>query len=227
MAKMEKGYGEQRTEDKRKEADDLWIKFERDTNELLEKRGVQYRVVYLPEKDLMPYQHAETTTQLENVVGVIRERMRKREMQLWKNHLDPNDEPMEQITVGEEEAEVLEMALMVYKSALLAMHGKVMRSPAKPILWEDDYDGSTYPACPNCHELAYDIDTVREKGMGTCPFCGQRYTLAAEDKERAEPNPEETLTCPICGQETMVGRRAKSNGHFHGACTNCGARMIE
>lgn len=39
-------------------------------------------------------------------------------------------------------------------------------------------------------------------------------------------HPEETLDCPNCGQHTMTGRRAKSNGHFHGRCTRCGTRVI-
>lgn len=37
------------------ENEKAWIKFERDTNEQLEGKGSQYRVVFLPEKDLMPY----------------------------------------------------------------------------------------------------------------------------------------------------------------------------
>ena len=214
--------------DERKKADDLWIKFERDTNATLEERGAQYRVVFLPEKGLMPYYHAGTTTELENRIDGIRETMRKRKWQLRRNHMNPQDEPMEQITMNEEEADVMALALMVYKAALLAVHGRTMRSPAKTIIWEDDFGvcGTGYPKCPNCHELAYDIDAARD-GEGQCPFCGQRYTLDEEGREKAEPNPEETITCINCGQKTMVGRRAKSNGHFHGTCTNCGCRMIE
>ncbi len=63
--------------------------------------------------------------------------------------------------------------------------------------------------------------------MGRCPFCGQLYELDEEGRKKAEPNQEETLTCPKCKQDTMVGRRAKSNGHFHGRYTNCGCVILE
>ena len=32
--------------------------------------------------------------------------------------------------------------------------------------------------------------------------------------------------CPACGG-TMEGVRSKYNGHFHGTCRDCGARIIE
>lgn len=53
-----------------------------------------------------------------------------------------------------------------------------------------------------------------------------------EPPEEMSPNqdgasPElERMDCPVCGLETMVGTRA-SNGHFHGRCEACGAKMHE
>lgn len=41
--------------------------------------------------------------------------------------------------------------------------------------------------------------------------------------------PEEIrLDCPACGGEkTVVGYRSPYNGHFHGVCEECGARIFE
>ena len=49
-----------------------------------------------------------------------------------------------------------------------------------------------------------------------------RVTIKAAQPE------EERMDCPCCGgHDTMVGTRARINGHFHGRCTQCGARMME
>ena len=100
--------------------------------------------------------------------------------------------------------------------------------PVKIIIWEDDFGegGTGYAKCPECHELAYGMMEPDENGIGQCPFCGQHYQYDEEGKEKAEPAPEETILCVNCGKMTMVGRRAKCNGHFHGRCTNCGSSVI-
>lgn len=36
-----------------------------------------------------------------------------------------------------------------------------------PIQWETETFGGRYPACPRCHEPAYN--------WGRCVFCGQRF----------------------------------------------------
>lgn len=102
------------------------------------------------------------------------------------------------------------------------------KDPVKTIIWEDDFHegGTGYAKCPECHELAYGMSDPDENGIGQCPFCGQHYQYDEEGKKKAEPNPEETLDCPQCGKHTMVGRRTKCNGHFHGRCTNCGCSVI-
>lgn len=210
------------------ENEKVWIKFERETNEALEERGAQYRVVFLPEKDLMPYYHIEDCTTLENRLEEVKTKWRDRKLQLVKNHINPNTEVADPLILQEDEWDTIGMALLVYKAALMSVHGKRFRAPVKTVIWEDDFGegGVGYAKCPECHELAYGLDEADENGIARCPFCGQRYKLDEEGKKKAEPNPEETLTCPQCHQHTLVGRRAKSNGHFHGTCTNCGCRVI-
>lgn len=206
------------------ENEKAWIKFERETNEQLEEKGSQYRVVFLPEKDLMPYHHAGTCTALEDRIEKILEFFHPYERL-------KRVESMATLELDEEEAQAIAMALTVYKSVLMTVHGKRFRAPVKTVIWEDDFNegGTGYPKCPECHELAYGIERERldENGIGRCPFCGQRYKLDEEGKKKAEPNPVETYDCIMCGKHTMVGRRAKSNGHFHGKCTNCGCIMME
>lgn len=102
-------------------------------------------------------------------------------------------------------------------------------APTETVIWEDDFGegGTGYAKCPKCHELAYGMVNPDENGVGQCPFCGQHYQLDEEGRKKAEPNPEETIVCPNCGKKTLVGGRAKSNGHFHGICTNCGCWIME
>ena len=100
------------------------------------------------------------------------------------------------------------------------------RDPVKLIIWEDDFlEGGTGSAkCPECRELVYGLN---EDGTGQCLFCGQHYQLDEKDKEKLEPNPEETIDCPRCGKHTLTGRRMKVNGHFHGTCANCGCIVMD
>ena len=94
---------------------------------------------------------------------------------------------------------------------------------AEPVMikWLVDYDGGLYPKCPACDDMPYDLER--------CIFCGQRFIQ--DDpvlQEYAKPAEEVRLDCPCCGgKETMVGARAKSNGHFHGHCIQCGCRVME
>ena len=49
-----------------------------------------------------------------------------------------------------------------------------------------------------------------------------RVTVKAAQAE------DEHMDCPCCGgHDTMVGTRARTSGHFHGRCTQCGARVME
>lgn len=84
----------------------------------------------------------------------------------------------------------------------------------------DPYGESVFPYCPACGEMPYSVER--------CVFCGQRFT---PDELTAEWNkPPETIrrNCPSCGGiNTLVGARAKSNGHFHGTCEKCGCVIFE
>lgn len=211
------------------ENDKAWEKFARELNDTLEEREAQYRLVFLPEKDLIPYYGIGECTELEDRIDEAQTKWRDRKRQLRKNHINPNTETAEPLQLEEEKWDTISKALLVYKAALMAVHGKRHRAPVKTVIWEDDFGegGTGYAKCPECHELAYGLDEADENGIARCPFCGQRYQLDEEGKKKMEPNPEETLTCPQCHQNTMVGRRAKSNGHFHGKCTNCGCVIME
>lgn len=93
---------------------------------------------------------------------------------------------------------------------------------AEPVnlIWENDYDGGVFPKCPSCGEMPYDLHT--------CFFCGQRFLNDEIVEEWEKPPVAIEMDCPVCGaKNAMVGVRAKNNGHFHGKCENCGARIIE
>lgn len=90
-----------------------------------------------------------------------------------------------------------------------------------PIKLEFEFDGyGTIPKCPACGEMPYSTEQ--------CYWCGQRYIQDLEVEAYCDPGPEIRLDCPSCGgHETLVGRRAKYNGHFHGQCEKCGAVVVE
>lgn len=94
------------------------------------------------------------------------------------------------------------------------------KAPPRKVAWRRDEDG-VFPVCPGCDEYAATKDR--------CFFCGQKFDQ--EDPKWIEWNkpPQEVREdCIVCGgKNTMVGVRAKSNGHFHGRCEKCGARIIE
>lgn len=93
---------------------------------------------------------------------------------------------------------------------------------AKPqsIIWAYGYDGSIYPECPACGEMPYNLNR--------CFFCGQKFIRDERVIEWEKPPELIEEDCFICGGKgTMKGYRAKSNGHFHGRCVKCGARICE
>ena len=99
------------------------------------------------------------------------------------------------------------------------------RNPAVRMAWEtgphDSGQWPMWPMCPACGEMPYDLEC--------CFWCGQRFIQ--DDpllQEYARPPEEERTDCFVCGgKNTMVGYRAKGNGHFHGSCEACGCRVIE
>jgi hypothetical protein len=75
-----------------------------------------------------------------------------------------------------------------------------------------------------------------ETGSLACMGCGHEHNcgihgcaILNQAIERIEGKPEvEHMYCVFCGGHgTMVGSRTRTNGHFHGRCTQCGARVME
>ena len=83
------------------------------------------------------------------------------------------------------------------------------------IAWDKSEYG-IWPKCPSCGEMPYSTER--------CFFCGQRFIQDdPELQEYIKPTPLLKLDCLRCGGKgTLVGRRAKCNGHFHGKCEICG-----
>lgn len=94
------------------------------------------------------------------------------------------------------------------------------KEPPQTLDWMEQIDGGYIPVCPACGEVPYSTER--------CVFCGQRFVQDEKVKEFNEPMPEERMDCLICGGKgTMVGQRARTNGHFHGRCEKYGAVMVE
>lgn len=56
-------------------------------------------------------------------------------------------------------------------------------------------------------------------------FLRHLFSLADAWKE---PPKEERMDCIMCGgKNTLVGHRARVNGHFHGKCEQCGCKIME
>ena len=93
------------------------------------------------------------------------------------------------------------------------------KSEPKLIVWKDDYGGLS-PFCPACGEY---LDN-----FSRCVFCGQRIVKDKLAEEWEKPPELVTMDCFLCGgKNTLQGTRARSNGHFHGQCIKCGAKIIE
>lgn len=96
------------------------------------------------------------------------------------------------------------------------------KAPPLPLKWEPDITGRGmgWPICPACGEMPYSTDQ--------CLFCGQRFVEDEAVKRYTETPEELHFDCLSCGGKgTVVGYRAKSNGHFHGVCEACGCRVME
>lgn len=92
---------------------DAMIKWQRELNDALEKNGAEYRVVHIPPVDLIPYEHAGSVTKLQDFLQTEKKGM-------------TNDE-MLALLIGDE-IDIIDTALMVYKSVLLAVHGNRLRA---------------------------------------------------------------------------------------------------
>ena len=93
-----------------------WI---RETNEVIKKAN--YRVIFLPDDDLMPYDHVKLNTELSNDIDAalhLCDDMEENEPEdgvPWNGTLPP-------IVFNRERLEVMQMALMIYKTVLLEVH---------------------------------------------------------------------------------------------------------
>ncbi len=99
------------------------------------------------------------------------------------------------------------------------MNGKAVPVPLE---WEPDITGRGmgWPICPACREMPYSTDQ--------CLFCGQRFVEDDAVREYTDTPEELHYDCFACGGKgTVVGYRAKANGHFHGVCEACGCRVME
>lgn len=64
--------------------------------------------------------------------------------------------------------------------------------------------------------------------FGAVHLLRSKISPDALTKEWSKPPEEVRMDCPSCGGEnTLVGARARSNGHFHGRCTACGCVVME
>ncbi len=93
------------------------------------------------------------------------------------------------------------------------------KAPPRHIVWDRGEYG-TFPECPACGEMPYSYER--------CIFCGQKFLPDETAEEMKKPAEEVREDCPLCGgKNTMVGIRARCNGHFHGKCEKCGCQIME
>lgn len=105
-----------------------WIK---ETNEVIKKAN--YRVIFLPDEDLMPYEHVGQTTELSNSIDAalrFTKRLEKDEPEdgiPWNGELPP-------IVFTREKLEVMQMALMIYKSVLMEVHKEEVKKGIEAVI---------------------------------------------------------------------------------------------
>ena len=106
------------TRQEREKIENQWIAWERSLNKELDSGGSQYRVVFLPPKDLMPYEDAGLVTKIQDETEKMLDR--------WRNG-DENATPVGVMRMDEEWAKTINMALTVYKTVLMTIHGERFR----------------------------------------------------------------------------------------------------
>lgn len=102
-------------EDRRK-IEEEWLKWQRSLNKELEQ--TRYRVVYLPPKDLMPYEDLSQVTKIQDAT--------ERLLDEWGEGGD-NVAPVGNLVVNEEWTRTISMALTIYKATLMTVHGERIR----------------------------------------------------------------------------------------------------
>lgn len=105
-----------------------WIK---ETNEVIKKAN--YRIIFLPDDDLMPYEHVGLDTELSNTIDAalhLCDELEDNESEdgvPWNGELPP-------VTFTREKLEVMEMALIVYKSVLLEVHKEEVEAGIRRVI---------------------------------------------------------------------------------------------
>lgn len=105
-----------------------WIK---DTNEVIKK--VHYRVIFLPDDDLMPYEHLHINTCLSGVIDAaldLCDRLEESEPEdgvPWNGEIPP-------ITFTREKLEVMQMALIIYKTVLMEVHDEEVKKGIRAVI---------------------------------------------------------------------------------------------
>lgn len=105
-----------------------WIK---ETNEVIKKAN--YRIIFLPDDDLMPYEHVGLDTDLSNTIDAalhLCDELEDNESEdgvPWNGELPP-------ITFTREKLEVMEMALIVYKTVLLEVHKEEVEAGIRRVI---------------------------------------------------------------------------------------------
>ena len=105
-----------------------WIK---ETNEVIKKAN--YRVIFLPDDDLMPYEHVSLDTELSNDIDAALhlcddlEETEPEDGVPWNGKLPP-------IVFNRERLEVMQMALMIYKTVLLEVHNERVKAGIRSVI---------------------------------------------------------------------------------------------
>ncbi len=84
----------------------------------LKERGTQYRLIYLPEKDLMPYDDLSKAAAIQDATDDL--------LDQWQE-AGENSYPIGLLRVSREWARIISMALTAYKAVLLNVHEEQFR----------------------------------------------------------------------------------------------------
>ena len=110
------------TREERKKIEDEWITWQRSLNKELTE--TQYRVIYLPPADLMPYEDLADVTRIQNAVEAM--------LDDWEEN-EGNASPVGNLVINENWVRKISMALTVYKTVLMTIHGKKIRKEIKEL----------------------------------------------------------------------------------------------
>ena len=93
-----------------------FMKWIQDTNEVIKE--VNYRVIFLPDDDLMPYEHVSLNTAISNRLMRIQDEDPKEVTLTWTS----------------DEIDMIQMALMIYKTVLLEVHKEEVKKELRSVI---------------------------------------------------------------------------------------------